>query len=214
MTRSMQDAATVALIEDDAAYRAAVADLFGRRCVGAWPTVESALPHLAAAAPAVLLLDIDLPGLPGHLAVGRLRDTSPGVDIVLLTAHDDPALLFQALRAGAVGYLLKSVDADALVEAVDEAAAGGAPMSPEIARRVVAHFAECPAPVPSPSVNVLTARERELLRWIESGLSDKEAAARLGISHGTARNSLSAIYRKLGVSGRTEVILRRHARPS
>jgi DNA-binding NarL/FixJ family response regulator len=201
------------LIEDDAAYRGPLADLLGARCVGAWPSVEAALPALPAAAPAAILLDIDLPGQPGHTAVGRVLAAAPGAAIVMLTAHDRAELVFESLRAGAVGYLLKSTPPDELLAAVDEAIAGGAPMSPAIARLVVAHFRGGAAPVDPRAAQLaaLTPRERELLALIEGGASDKAAAARLGIAHGTARNSLSAIYRKLRVSGRTEAILR--ARP-
>lgn len=207
----MPHAVTVALIEDDAAFRGPLADLFGARCVGAWPSVEAALPQLAAAAPSVLLLDIDLPGLPGHAAVERLLAAAPGLRVVMLTAHSGDDLLYAALRTGASGYLLKTALPDEILAAVDEAAAGGAPMSPAIARRVMAHFAaQPPAAVRprEPPAAALTGREQELLRLIVSGASDKAAAAQLGIAHGTARNSLSAIYRKLRVAGRSEAIVR------
>ncbi len=202
--------ATVALIEDDTSYREPLRELLGPRCVGAWPSVEAALPALAAATPNVLLLDVDLPGLPGHVAVPRLLAVSPATLVTMLTAHASDDLVFAALRAGAIGYLLKSASPEEILASIDETVAGGAPMSPAIARRVVAHFRGCPAPVDNraTSLAILTPRERELLELIVAGASDKEAAARLGITHGTARNSLSAVYRKLQVANRTEAILR------
>lgn len=210
-------APTIALIEDDASYRRAVARLFGARCVGAWESVEAALPALAAAAPDVLLLDIDLPGLPGHAAVARLLAVAPRQQVVMLTAHGGDELVFTALQSGAVGYLLKTAAPDEILAAVADAAAGGAPMSPIIARRVVRFFTTGqltpPAePARDHALAALTDREQELLALIAGGMSDKLAAERLGLTHGSVRNRLHGIYRKLQVSSRTEAALRWRAR--
>lgn len=216
----------VALIEDDPAFRRALERLIragddGRACVGAWSTVEAALPALATAAPDVLLLDIDLPGLPGHAALPQLLAARPALAVVMLTAHDDNELVFAALQAGAVGYLLKSAAPDEILAALDEAAAGGAPMSPAIARKVVGFFAARRLPPPASASRVrdarlagLTEREEELLALIARGESDKAAAARLGVAHGTVRNRLHGIYRKLQVSSRTEAAARYRREPS
>lgn len=210
---------SVALIDDDSAFRRAIERLIRTRgddhaCVGSWSTVEAALPALAAAAPQVLLLDIDLPGLPGHAALPQLLAALPALAVVMLTAHDDNELIFAALQAGAVGYLLKSAEPDEILTAIDDAAAGGAPMSPVIARKVVGFFAtrRVPPPTPArirdPEVAGLTEREEELLALIARGETDKAAADRLGVSHGTVRNRLHGIYRKLQVSSRTEAAAR------
>ncbi len=211
---------SVALIEDDPAFRRALERLIrssgnDRTCVGAWSTVETALPALAAAAPQVLLLDIDLPGLPGHAAVPQFLAAWPALAVVMLTAHDDNEFVFAALQAGAVGYLLKSAVPDEILAAIDDAAAGGAPMSPVIARKVVGFFASRRVPPPATPARIrdaelagLTEREEELLALIARGETDKAAAARLGVAHGTVRNRLHGIYRKLQVSSRTEAAAR------
>ncbi|MBI5769465.1 MAG: response regulator transcription factor [Verrucomicrobia bacterium] len=205
--------ATVALIEDDASYCRALARCFGPRCVGAWETVEAALPELAVAAPAVLLLDIDLPGLPGHAAVPRLLAATPATHIVMLTAHDRDDLVFAALQAGAIGYLLKTAAPDEILAAVATAMAGGSPMSPAIARKIVGFFAAKKLPPPAAPVRdlalaALTEREAALLALIADGASDKTAADQLGLTHGSVRNRLQLIYRKLHVTSRTAAALR------
>lgn len=213
MSATPPDRSSVAFVEDDPSYRRALARVFGPRTVGAWESVEAALPALPAAAPAVLLVDIDLPGLPGHAAVPRLLAAAPTAQIVMLTAHDRDELIFAALQAGAIGYLLKSAAPAEILAAVAEAIAGGAPMSPSIARRIVGFFAArklAPPPAATRDAGLagLTARDEELLALIAAGADDKTAAQRLGLAHGSVRNRLQKIYRQLHVGSRTEAVLR------
>lgn len=207
----------VAIVEDDESYRRFLRRLLdgsGRRyrCVGAWGSVETALMAVVAAAPRLVLLDIALPGLPGYAAVPRLRELLPGAPIVMLTGigHDD--VVFESLRVGAAGYILKTEEPGALLAALDDALAGGAPMSPAIARLVVASFARRPPqPVPtveSPGAADLTPREREVLEALAVGLSYKEIALRLAVSPATVKNHLANVYSKLQVRSRTEAILK------
>jgi len=204
----------VAVIEDDDSYRRALQRLLGPRCVGAWPHVTAALAGLPGLSPAVLLVDIDLPDVPGHVAVPALLAAAPSAQALMLTAHDDADLIFRALQAGAVGYLLKTAAPEDIVAAIAAAAGGGSPFSPAIARRVVGFFAACAVPPPSPApardlaVAALTDRERALLELVAAGATDKQVADRLGLSHGSVRNRLHAIYRKLHVTSRTAAALR------
>jgi DNA-binding NarL/FixJ family response regulator len=204
----------VGLIEDDPSYRRAVQRLLGSRCVGAWPHAAAALAALPGLRPSVLLVDIDLPDLPGHAAVPALLAAAPAAQALMLTAHDDPDLIFRALQAGAVGYLLKTASTDEILAAIEAAAAGGAPFSPAIARKVVRFFAACAVPAPPSApprdldLAALTDREQALLELVADGATDKQVADRLGLSHGSVRNRLHAIYRKLHVTSRTAAALR------
>lgn len=197
---------TLALIEDDADYRAGLERLIegsGRfALVGSYASAEAALAALPAVAPSLVLSDINLPGLPGPAVVQRLRTLLPATRCVMLTIFDDPDNLFTALQAGAIGYLLKTSAPEEILAGLDEAVAGGAPMSRPIARRVLSSFARPLAP--SAVEAVLTAREKEILDQLARGLAYKEIAAQLGISPATVKNHLARIYEKLQVRSRTE----------
>jgi DNA-binding NarL/FixJ family response regulator len=201
---------TVAIMEDDAGYRRIAVDLLraSRQCevTGEYATAEAALAGLPRAWPQVLLCDINLPGESGIEAVRRLQVLRPGLACVILTVFDDSEKLFASLQAGAVGYLLKSDPAGAMLGAVREAAAGGSPMSRAIARKVVKHFnggSAAPAARPG-ALAVLTPREGEVLERLAQGARYKEIADQLGLSIETVKNHLRKIYEKLHVSSRTE----------
>lgn len=201
---------TVAIIEDDSSYRGIAVEQLraSRRCTvtGEYASAEAALAGLPRAWPQVLLCDINLPGESGIAAVQKLQALRPGLACVILTVFDDSEKLFASLQAGAVGYLLKSDPAAAMIDAVAEAAAGGSPMSRAIARKVVRHFTGgSAAPVATPgALAALTPREAEVLGRLAQGARYKEIAEQLGISIETVKNHLRKIYEKLHVSSRTE----------
>lgn len=199
---------TVALIEDDSDYRAGVERLLtgsGRFAItGSYGSAEEALREIPRQIPRIALCDINLPGMPGPVAVQRLRRSCPTLRCVMLTMFDDAENLFTALQAGAAGYLLKSAPPDEILAGVDELLAGGAPMSRPIARRVLASFAR-PVSGPDPRAE-LTARERETMDHLARGLAYKEIAAALGISTATVKNHLYHIYEKLAVRSGTEAV--------
>lgn len=178
----------------------------GLAWAGGWGSAEAALEGIGAARPDVVLLDIHLPGRSGVEFVEVVRQRLPGCVVLMLTAYEDAELIFGALQRGAQGYLLKRTAPAKLVEAILEAHAGGAPMSPQIARRVVQHF-QRGGPV-DPGLGLLTPREREVLEELAKGCLYKEIADRLGISVETVRGYLSAIYGKLQVRTRTEAVVR------
>jgi DNA-binding NarL/FixJ family response regulator len=200
---------TVTLIEDDPAYREGIARAVtasGRFVVvHAFGNAEDALRELATAPTDLAVVDINLPGMPGPAAVLELREKCPALRCMMLTMFDDAEHLFAALQAGAAGYLLKSATADDIVAALDELAAGGAPMSRPIARRVLAAFAR---PAAAPTAENLTERERQILDELARGLTDKEIAGQLGLSLSTVKNHLYRIYGKLAVRSRTEAVLK------
>jgi DNA-binding NarL/FixJ family response regulator len=153
--------------------------------------------------PEVVLLDIGLPGISGIQAIRFLKEKLPAAEILMFTVHDEPNKVFQALCAGASGYLLKNTPLPKIHEAVVQTAAGGAAMSPQIARRVIESFARGkPAAVESP----LSEREREIVTALVDGLSYKQIADRTGISIDTVRHHIKNIYRKLQVGNKAEVI--------
>jgi DNA-binding NarL/FixJ family response regulator len=201
---------SVALIEDDDAYREGLARALaasGRFEVRHnLRSAEEAMRLLPLAPPELALVDISLPGKPGPAAVLRLRESCPQLRCMMLTMFDDADHIFGALQAGAAGYLLKSATADEIIAALDELAAGGAPMSRAIARRVLASFAR---PLPDAlAAESLTAREREIMEQLVRGISDKEIASALGISTSTVKNHLYRIYEKLAVRSRTEAVVK------
>lgn len=200
---------TVAIIEDDEAFRRIAVDQLqaSGRCkvVGEFGSTEAALAGLPRAWPQVLLCDINLPGDSGIVAVANVQARSPRTACVILTVFDDSEKLFASLQAGAVGYLLKSDPAEVMVAAVAEAAAGGSPMSRAIARKVVRHFSGQPPTTAKPdALSTLTPRETEVLERLAQGARYKEIADQLAISIETVKNHLRKIYEKLQVTSRTE----------
>jgi DNA-binding NarL/FixJ family response regulator len=150
---------------------------------------------------------VNLPGASGIEGVAALRDRMPGTQFLMYTMHDDDHRVFEALRAGANGYLLKSAGPDELLQAVQEVIRGGAPMSAHVARRVVAHFQGKERTTTS-GMAELSSRENDVLVLLAQGLLYKEIAQRLGISPGTVKQHIHRIYEKLHVQNRTEAVNR------
>jgi len=198
----------VALIEDQRDLREGLAILVngspGFRCTAAFGTMEQALRSIESDLPDVVLTDIGLPGIDGVEGIGILKERHPNLPIIALTVYDDDDRIFDALCAGASGYLLKNTPPARLLESLREVASGGAPMSPEVARRVVNLFREFRPPDRSPSR--LTPQETELLKLIVAGHSYKTAGARLDISTSTVSFHLQNIYNKLQVHSKTEAV--------
>jgi DNA-binding NarL/FixJ family response regulator len=197
----------VAIVEDNATFRQYLAQLIDRtpehRCVCACASAEAALTEIPRHQPDVVLMDIHLPGESGIACTARLREKTPKVQVIMLTVYKDIKMIFQALKAGACGYVLKRSDEHEVLHAIAEVRAGGAPMTSEIARMVVRSFLEPPA-APSSETDPLSAREMEILALVAEGLSNKEIGARLHISFATVRTHLMHIYEKLHVRCRTE----------
>jgi DNA-binding NarL/FixJ family response regulator len=198
----------VAIVEDNATLRQYLAELIGgtpgHRCVCACASAEEALVQIPAHRPDVVLMDIHLPGESGIACTARLREKMPNLQVIMLTVYKDIKMIFQALKAGACGYVLKRSDEKEILAAIAEVRTGGAPMTSEIARMVVRSFLESPA-VPDPAgTDQLSARELELLALLAEGFSNKEIASRLFISNATVRTHLMHIYEKLHVRCRTE----------
>jgi DNA-binding NarL/FixJ family response regulator len=202
------DPVRVALVEDDRRLRDALALLLGGTpgfdCVAAYGSLEEAVRVAPRAAPDVVLLDIHLPGERGSTGVVRLLARWPGAVVLMHTADEESDLVFASLTHGASGYVLKRTPPARLLEAIVEARAGGAPMSPEIARKVIGQFRRI-AP-PAESVDRLSPTETRLLAAIAAGKSYKEAAAELGVSINTVRAHIRSVYEKLHVHTKSEAV--------
>ena len=197
----------VGIVEDDDRLRTEFVQLIDgsgdMRCVGAYPSAEAALAELPSQNPDVVLMDINLPGMSGIESVGRLRALTPTAQVMMVTVFDDASSVFESLKAGASGYLLKRAGVGELLAAIRDLAAGGAPMSGAIARKVVQYFGQHG---PAPEVQKLTAREHQVLVALSRGEQYKEIAATLGISINTVRRHIMAIYDKLHVNSRLDAV--------
>ncbi len=172
---------------------------------------QAALDAYPALRPDVVLMDIRMPGMDGVEATRRLRQEWPDARVMILTTFDDDAYVFDGLRAGARGYLLKDVSGHDLAEAVRTVAAGGALIQPSVAAKVVAEFARLAPAARSPEAGLpepLSDREREILRLVARGLTNPEIAARLSLAEGTVKNYVTAILSKIGARDRTQAALR------
>lgn len=213
----------VLLVDDQALFREALAVLLGVRTetvgdievVGEAGDGAEALERAAELRPDVVLMDLRMPVLDGVSAIRRLRAEQPEVRVIALTTFDDEEDVFAALRAGAVGYLLKDVSSAKLVEAVLAAARDEAVLQPSVAAKVVAQFARMPmpeeAPRPQPLVVPLSERELEVLRLLANGRSNKEIATELYLAEGTVKNHVTNVLAKLHARDRTQAALRGRA---
>jgi DNA-binding NarL/FixJ family response regulator len=217
----MSERIRIAIVEDDSGLRETFQQIFGSaddfRVVGAFGDAETALRQLPGKSPEVVLMDINLPGMSGIECLRQLKATQPKVRVIMVTVYDDDDRLFQSLVAGADGYLLKRATRLRLLESVRDIVAGGAPISPRVARRMVEYFHQLKnegtpkvpeATTVSAELLGLTAREQAVLAKLAEGFAPKEVAAELGISWDTVRNHTTNIYTKLHVHSRSEAILK------
>jgi DNA-binding NarL/FixJ family response regulator len=199
---------SVAIIEDHREFRdyltALISGTEGFKCTGSFRSVEEALPRINAHVPDVILLDIGLPGMSGIEGIRLFKERYPEILLLTLTIHDDDERIFDALCAGASGYLLKKTQPAQLVESVKEAAQGGAPMSPEVARRVIRLFRDI-RPPDRADYN-LTPHEVRILKLLVEGHNYKTAATKLGVAPTTINFHLQNIYQKLQVHSKTEAV--------
>jgi DNA-binding NarL/FixJ family response regulator len=196
---------SVAIIEDNHTMRGMLVELInkapGYRCICACSTSKEALAEVPKHRPDVALMDIHLPDESGIVCTARLTEIMPALQVIMVTVYKDTHLIFQALKAGACGYILKRFRPEEIIQAIDEVRAGGAPMTSEIARMVVRSFR---APSSAPTADGLTSREAEILELLAEGLSNKEIAQKTKIAAGTVRNHVEHIFKKLHVRCRTE----------
>jgi DNA-binding NarL/FixJ family response regulator len=204
----MSDTIDVAVIEDQEDIREGLAVLIGStpgfRCVGAYRSMEEALPGIARRPPAIALLDIGLPGMSGLDGIRPIRERQPTIQILMLTVYEDDDRIFNALCAGATGYLLKKTPPGRLIENIRDAMNGGSPMSPEVARKVVALFRTF-RPRPDADYD-LTGHETRLLRMLVDGHNYKTAAEELGVSVNTVAFHMKRVYEKLQVHSKSEAV--------
>jgi DNA-binding NarL/FixJ family response regulator len=198
----------VAIIEDHAGFRDSVTYMLeateGFTCTGSFGSVEEAIKKMKE--PDVLLCDIHLPGMSGTDAVPLIKMKYPDTKIVMVTVFEDDANVFNAIVAGADGYVLKKTSPVRLLQAIEDAASGGSPMSPSIARQALNLFKER---VPhSKGVSVLSDRESEVLSCLVKGLSNDEVAEKLFISRTTVRNHIRHIYEKLHVHSKSQAVVK------
>jgi DNA-binding NarL/FixJ family response regulator len=196
----------VAIVEDNPTLRHYLSELIasapGLRCVCACSSAEEALQRIPAELPDVVLMDIHLPGESGIACTAHLREKIPGIQVIMLTVYKDIQVIFQALKAGACGYVLKRAHDTEILEAIAEVRAGGAPMTSQVARMVVRSFQEDSSG--RSETEQLSPRELEILAFVAQGQSNKEIGSQLQISSGTVRIHLSHVYEKLHVRCRTE----------
>jgi DNA-binding NarL/FixJ family response regulator len=200
----------VCLVEDHAGTRETLEYILreapGIRFLRSYANGEEAMRKLPGDNPDVALIDINLPGISGIECVARLKTMKPDLSLLILTTHAESDLIFESLRAGASGYLLKNQAHAELIEAVQQAHDGGSPMSMQIARKVVRFFQQLPEK--NRELEVLTAREQEILAALATGKLYKEIADQLGISLSTVRGHLHKVYAKLHVQSRTEAVVK------
>lgn len=203
-----EKALTIAIIEDQAEIRNGLQMLIngwpGFRSVGAFSSMEEALKKLFLDVPRIVLVDIGLPGMSGTEGIPLLREQFPNIIPLVLTVYNDDARIFEALCAGACGYLLKKTPPATLLENLKDAADGGAPMSPEVARRVVTLFQKFRPP--DKDELDLTPHELRLLQLLSEGHNYKTAAAELGVSVNTIAFHMKRVYEKLHVHSKSEAV--------
>lgn len=199
---------TVSIVEDNEQLRGTLARVIGRaegfKYLSQYGDAESALEGLPKDKPTVVLMDINLPGMNGVECVRRLKQTAPDIQVVMLTVYEDTENIFNALAAGAAGYLLKRTKSAELLEALREVQRGGSPMTTHIARKVTQSFQRA-GPSRHPTEN-LSEREQEVLDCLSQGFLYKEIADKLGISYETVHTYIRRIYEKLQVRTRTEAV--------
>jgi len=199
----------VAIVEDNHELRSSLQRMVeavrGFSCLGTFDTAEEALKKLPHLRPDVVLMDIHLPFRSGIECTRQLKELCPATQVLILTVYEDADSIFDALRAGASGYLLKRSTPAEIIQAIHEVAEGGAPMSSQIARKVIASFRE---PRPGRAEDNLTEREREILGLMSKGYAEKEIADKMHVSVNTVKSHRKHIYQKLHLHSRTDVLLK------
>ena len=198
---------TVSIVEDNDKLRGTLARVLNRadgfRCVSQYGSAEDALKDLPNVKPEVVLMDINLPGMNGVECVRQLKTLLPETQVMMLTVYEDTENIFNALAAGANGYMLKRTSTKELIEAIHEVKRGGSPMTMHIARKVVQSFQKA---VPAQPDNNLSEREQQVLDLLSQGLMYKEISDKLQISYETVHTYIRRIYEKLQVRTRTEAV--------
>jgi DNA-binding NarL/FixJ family response regulator len=198
----------VSIVEDNDQLRATLASVLNRaegfRCLSHYNSAEAALENFPKDKPEVVLMDINLPGMNGVECVRQLKQILPKTQIMMLTVYEDTENIFNALAAGATGYMLKRTPRAELLAAIKEVYEGGSPMTAHIARKVVASFQKAPAA--TQPTEALSPREQEVLDFLSQGFLYKEIAEKLGISYETVHTYIRRIYEKLQVRTRTEAV--------
>jgi RNA polymerase sigma factor (sigma-70 family) len=198
---------SVSIVEDNEKLRGTLARVLNRadgfRCVSQYPSAEDALKDLPTAKPDVVLMDINLPGINGVECVRQLKKNLPEVQVMMLTVYEDTENIYDALTAGASGYLLKRTSGPELLDAIREVHRGGSPMTAHIARKVVQSFQKN---APAQPTENLSEREQQVLDLLSRGLMYKEIADKLQISYETVHTYIRRIYEKLQVRTRTEAV--------
>ncbi len=199
----------VSIVEDQPSTRERLGALLsepGLQCLESYATAEEALVGIPQNPPDVALVDINLPGMNGIECVEKLKQRLPTLEVLMLTTYDETDLIFNSLRAGANGYILKSAPATELIHAIEQINSGGSPMSMPIARKVVGYFSRIRRQ--SPDVEKLSKREYEVLSLLAEGYRYKEICSALGISLSTVRTHIRRIYQALQVESRTEATVK------
>ena len=202
----------VAVVEDDATLRLFMQKLIrkasnGFEFAGAWETAEEAVKPIIDSRPHVVVVDLELPKISGIELIRQLSPRLIETAFVVLTIHDNPEKVFDALRAGASGYLLKSAKPQEIVAGIRQASEGGAPLSRDIARLLIKSF-QVPATPQKKDIPCLTPRESQVLERLAQGMVPKELAYDLGISYETVREYIKSVYVKLHVRSRTEAVIK------
>lgn len=201
---------TFAIVEDNAAVTSSLKQVLAEsgeyECVCTCANAETALKQIPKSEPDIVIMDIELPEMSGIECTSRLKRLLPEMQILILTVYKNSELIFKALEAGASGYLLKRSTSDEILRALREVKEGGAPMSGEIARKVVQYFRKPVAP--NPEIQSLTRREEEILSLLAEGYTSKEIGDKLTISYDTVCSHLRHIYDKLHVRSRTQAVLK------
>ena len=200
----------VALFEDNPLLRDSLVQLInaseGLICTGAFPDCSNLIRKVESAKPDVILMDIDLPGMNGIEAVGQINQTYPDMVIIMQTVFNDNERIFQSITAGASGYLLKNTSPARILEAIREAATGGAPMTPSIAHKILDVFRSKKPALPAKEQSQLNDRQKEILECIFNGMSYKLIGEKLFVSVDTVRYHVKNIYEILHVHSRDELI--------
>ncbi len=199
----------VAIVDDDEGIRSSLGALIRKasslKLTGDYPDAETALKEIPQNPPDVVLMDINLPAMKGVECVRQLKTAAPQIQFLMLTVYEDSDSLFNSLKAGASGYLLKRTASSRLLEAIHDVHAGGSPMTPQLARRVVQYFSR---PEGKSAIARLTPGEREFLDQLARGYAYKEIADRMDISIDTVRSYVRTVYEKLHVHSRTEAVVK------